>query len=109
MKGFCLLLLCFGFLFAADPDAGPSVAPGVPSPGRADITITPINDYTVTLGGNPRGCDFADTFGKLFVTDYTSDLIYILNPDNGNIENSLSCPTGLPDVMGIIYQQTPAG
>ncbi len=109
MKAMCLLLLCFGFLYAADPDAGPSVAPGVSSPGRADITITEVNTYTVTLGGNPRGCDFADTFDALIVTDYTSDLIYVLNPDNGGIVSTLPCPAGVPDVLGVIFQQTTGG
>jgi len=109
MRTMCLLLLCFGFLYAADPDAGPSVAPGDPYPGRADITITQVNTYTVTLGGNPRGCDFADTFDALLVTDYTSDLIYNLDPDNGSIASTLPSPTGLPDILGIVYQQTPGG
>lgn len=109
MKKLCLLFLCAGFVLAADPDAGPSVAPGVPSQGRADITITQVNTYTVTLGGNPRGCDFADTFDALLVTDYTSDLIYNLDPDNGSIASTLPCPTGLPDILGIVYQQLPGG
>lgn len=109
MKAVCLLLLCCGFLFAADPDAGSSVAPGVPSPGRADITITQVNTYTVTLGGNPRGCDFADNFDALLVTDYTSDLVYELDPDDGYIIDCLPCPAGIPDVLGVVFQQTPGG
>jgi hypothetical protein len=109
MKAIWLVLLCIGFLYASDPDAGPSTAPGAPAPGRADITITQVNTYTVTLGGNPRGCDFADTAGYLLVTDYTSDLIYALNPDNGTVMTSIPCPAGVPDVLGVVYEQTPGG
>jgi hypothetical protein len=68
-----------------------------------------VNTYTVTLGGNPRGCDFADTYNALLVTDYTSDLIYQLNPDNGTVGGSLPCPAGVPDVLGVVFQQTPGG
>ncbi len=109
MKTAALLLVCAGVLLASDPDAGPLAYPGEPVPGRADVTIYAVNDYTVTLGGNPRGCDFADTFDALLVTDYTSDQIYNLDPDNGAIVSQLACPAGVPDVLGIIYQQTPGG
>ncbi len=103
-----VLCFCCGLLLAADPDAGPVAGPGDPVPGRADITITVLNELTVTLGGNPRGCDYADTYGELFVTDFNSDLIYSLNPNTGSVNGTLACPSGVPDVLGIAIQQAPS-
>lgn len=108
MRVLVFLLLCCGVLFAMDPDAGPFTGPGSPFPGRADITITVINELTVTLGGNPRGCDYADTYSELLVTDFNSDLIYSLNPGTGSINATLACPAGVPHVLGIAIQQTPS-
>lgn len=96
-----LLQAITGVMMAVGPDAGPSSAFHVPPPGRADITITVLNDYIISGFINPRGLDYADNYGALVMSDYGTDHIYTLNPDNGDVTGNGPCPPEVPDVFGV--------
>lgn len=96
-----LLVAIAGVMMAFDPDGGPSSAYQAPPPGRADITITVLNDYTISGFTYPRGLDYADNFGALVMSDYGTDYLYTLDPDNGSVTSSSPCPPEVPDVFGV--------
>lgn len=95
------LIAIAGVMMAMDPDAGPRVSFEAPPQGRADITMTVINDYALTGFSSPRGLDYADTFGELVMTDFGQDILVSMNPDNGSVTGSLACPSQIPNVLGV--------
>ncbi len=108
-----LLLICMlvlsGVLLAMDPDGGPRAGYETPPPGRADITMTVINDYGLTGFSSPRGLDYVDTSGELIMTDYGSDMLYSLDPDDGTVGGSISSPPAFPDILGVAVVETAPG
>ncbi len=100
-----LLLVCLlafaGIMMAMDPDGGPRASYETPPPGRADITMTVINDYGLTGISSPRGLDYVDTSGELIMSDYGSDMLYSLDPDDGTVGGSMACPPELPNILGV--------
>lgn len=100
-KVFICLLLLSGVMMGMDPDAGPRVSYDAPPQGRADITMTVINDYALTGFTSPRGLDYADTFGELVMTDFGQDILVSMNPDNGSVTGSMPCPPQIPNVLGV--------
>ncbi len=95
------LIAIAGVMMAMDPDAGPRTGYEAPPQGRADITMTVINDYALTGFSSPRGLDYADTYGELVMTDFGTDYLYSMNPDNGSVTGSLACPSQIPNVLGV--------
>lgn len=105
MKLLLVLLLITGACFAFDPDGGPpSGEVGQSFEAGTDdwiITLTSINDVSMSWGVNLRGCDYSDTLGGLLITDYSEDTIYVVNPSTGLPELTLACPSEIPQPLGI--------
>lgn len=108
-----LLLICLlafaGIMTAMDPDAGPRASYEAPPQGRADITMTVINDYGLTGFTSPRGLDYVDTSGELIMTDYGADYLFSLDPNTGVVNASAPCPPELPDILGVAVVETSPG
>lgn len=110
MKLIIVSLLAFtGVMMAMDPDAGPRTSYEAPPQGRADITLTVINDYALTGFSSPRGLDYFDTSGELIMTDFGADEIYSLNPNDGTVTGSVECPPELPDILGVAVIEASPG
>lgn len=64
-----------------------------------DLQVT--RRVTVRLSGRPmrflNELEYID--GKIWANVYTSDLILIINPDNGNVEATVDCSGLLPDSL----------
>ncbi|MBD3276760.1 MAG: hypothetical protein GF388_00520 [Candidatus Aegiribacteria sp.] len=86
MKSLSICLLVIGVCFAGAPDAGPRVGDTGAAPQTDDwtITITSVNDMTLSwVTGTLRGCDYANEYAELIVTDYSQDSIYSVDPVSG--------------------------
>ncbi|MCD4701905.1 MAG: hypothetical protein K8S24_08630 [Candidatus Aegiribacteria sp.] len=105
MKVFFILLMVMGACFALDPDAGPpshgTSNPLVPETDAWTITLTSVNDVSMSWGTSLRGCDYVDNYGFLFVTDYTTNEIYMVDPSTGIAVDTLACPAQVPQVLGV--------
>jgi hypothetical protein len=113
LKTLAVLLLVAGICLAFDPDAGPmgGTLHARIHQGTDDysITLTSENDVSLSWAGSLRGCDYADTYGELLVTDYNADSIFSVDPTNGDKSPGLACPAGVPQVLGICHYQTTGG
>ena len=103
MKITLVLVLITGACLALDPDAGPlsqrTCDPVEPETDDWIISITSMNDVSLAWGTELRGCDFFE--GELFVTDYTLDSIFAVNPNTGGKTFGMPCPPEIPQVLGI--------
>jgi len=104
-KFFAILLLA-SVAIAWDIDADPNAGYYQPPPGQtnATITLTSVNDYTLSGISSPRALDYADTHDVLLMSDYSTDSIYFLNPSTGTINNAIAAPPEIPQVLGVAYQ-----
>ena len=103
MKMMFVLILLTGVCFALDPDAGPlsqlTCDPVEPETDDWIINIASMNDVSLAWASELRGCDFFE--GELFVTDYSLDSIFAVNPNTGAKTFGMPCPPEIPQVLGI--------
>ena len=110
MKMMFVLILLTGVCFALDPDAGP-LSPRICDPAEPEtddwiINIASMNDVSLAWASELRGCDFFE--GELFVTDYSLDSIFAVNPNTGAKTFGMPCPPQIPQVLGICCYSIPA-
>jgi hypothetical protein len=112
MRLILALVLVTGVCLAFDPDGGPiggAISERI-HPGVDDwtISLTSQNNLSLTWAGSLRGCDYADTYGELLVTDYSADSIFSVDPTTGAKNYGLGCPPEIPQVLGICHYQEPS-
>ena len=113
MRAMLLVLMAVGVCLAYAPDEGPAVSEFsrrlAPELDDYSITITSENNISLPWAGSLRGCDYADTYGELLVTDYSADSLFSVDPTTGDKSPGLACPAGVPQVLGICIYQAPGG
>ena len=104
MNKIIVLFLVVSAAMAWDPDAGPqsSMSPMAPQ-GYDDISTSVVADNVVSGVSSPRGIDYADSWGIIFMTDYGSDMFYAVDPSSGIIDESYAVDPSIPDILGIVY------
>lgn len=103
-----VLLIAFA-VFAYDPDAGPDPGGLQYSQAGSDdwsIVLTSQNVYPLNFGSSLRGCDYADGYGELLMSDYGTDSIYSVDPTTGMLNAGIPCPPEIPDVLGLCHYVT---
>jgi len=109
MKYLLVTVLVAAVCFANDPDAGPQTGELQHSQFGSDdytITLTSENVFSLDFGSNLRGCDYADGYGELLISDYDTDSIYTVDPTTGDELARIACPPEIPDVLGVCYYET---
>ena len=105
-----MLIVILGVCFALDPDAGPESQRSCdPVEQEIDdwiISLTSVNDVSMSWATELRGCDFFE--GELFVTDFELDSIFAVNPNTGVKTFGMPCPSQIPQVLGICCYSIPA-
>jgi|GEM_PF-1000948 len=114
MKTLLVCLIATGIALAFDPDGGPpgssSMRARVNAPSDAwSITITSQSNLSLPWAVSLRGCDYADTFGEVLVTDYEQDSMFTVDPATGNKNAGLACPPEIPQVLGVCHYQAAGG
>lgn len=112
MRVLLALVLVTGVCLAFDPDGGPiggAISHRI-NPPTDDwaVTLTSENNVSLTWAGSLRGCDYADTYGELLVTDYNADQVISVDPVTGDQNYTIDCPPEVPQVLGVCQYQEPS-
>ncbi len=69
---------------------------------NSDIILTPVNNYALSGLSSPRGMDLSNMYYELYIADPGDDVIYFVDPSNGNVNISFYCSPEIPNAVSVI-------